>query len=154
MTEAVWATVVVAITGSITQAMLTRTVVKAERARMLEQITHESRVRRFEGRAERLQEAMADVLAAADPQIAPDYGQAVRLVLRIQLLLDRNDKAEAQLNGALNELAQRLEEYVVPGADRNRAAQALLHAHGQALDSANAVLRKHLPELLPRPVVG
>ena len=153
MTEAVWATVVVAVAGFISQAMLTRTVVRAERARMLEQITNESRLRRFEGRAERLQEAMADMLAAADPQIAPNYGQAVRLILRIQLLLDRNDPAEARLNGALNQLAQRLEEYVVPGADRESAAQALLEAHGQALDSANAVLRKNLPELVRQPVV-
>ena len=122
MTEAVVAAligiggaVLVAIAGAITQVCTTKRVVEAERQRIDVQLRGEEAVRQRERREERLVAALSALLAASDPQIAPggDYGQAVRLIHRMQLLLDLDDPLELKLNGSLNRLGERLQSYVV-----------------------------------------
>lgn len=94
--------VVVAVTGVVTQLFVTRTVIRAERKKLTEQLLGEETSRLREKRQDRIIEAVSELLIASDPQSPSgvDYGRAVNLIIRVQLLLDSKAPADAALNAA------------------------------------------------------
>src|ERR1041384_2149650 len=125
----------VAVVTVVTQLFVTRTVIHAERERVSAQLLGEHAVRAREKREERLLEAISELLAAADPPSHEGvrYGRVANLIVHVQLLLDLNVPAEKALNGALNDLGFRLQEYhPVRGRhidDKLVETKSLLRAH-------------------------
>jgi len=140
--------VVVAVVTVATQLGVTRAVIRSERDRVQQRITGEERSRRKDRREERLLDAVSELLAVSDPQAAlgPEYGKAVVLIHRIQLLLDLGLPGERSLNGAVNQLGKRLHEYHFVRDrhidDKLPETQALLEAHSSVSDLTRAVLKR------------
>ena len=141
--------VIVAIAGAITQAAITRYVIRADREKLQVQLLGEATLRQREKRHDRLLDAIAELLQATDPQVAPggDYDRAVPLIGRIQLQLDQSDPAEKALNGALNELGFKLQDYIgvrhLAIDHKSLETRALLGAQGAVTDLASKVLKQH-----------
>ncbi|HZS48404.1 MAG TPA: hypothetical protein VFC63_25260 [Blastocatellia bacterium] len=153
MSDAVFAAIIgvggsvlVAATGLITQLYITRTVIRAEREKLREQLRAEELSRTREKRKDRLLDAVSELLTASDPQTATgvNYGLVANLIIHVQLLLDLNIPTDRQLNAALNNLGLRLQEYVpVQGQsidDKSIETTNLLEAHNNVIQSAKAVL--------------
>ena len=138
--------VIVAVTGLITQLYITRTVIRAEREKLSEQLRVEESSRTNEKRKDRLLDAISELLTASDPQTAKgvNYGRVANLIIHIQLLLDLNIPTDRQLNAALNYLGLRLQEYVPvreqPIDDKSIEITQLLEAHNNVIERAKAVL--------------
>ena len=141
--------VIVAITGALAQAAITKQVIRAERLKVDHQSIREASLRQREKRHDRLLDAVADLLASSDPQVTPggDFNRAVPLIARIQLMLDLNDPTEKALNGALNELGHGLHEYISvrhqPIEHKSLETQSLLRAQSLVTDLTNKVLKQH-----------
>jgi hypothetical protein len=137
---------IVAVASVITQLFVTRKVIGAEREKIGLQLRGEEAARLREKRTDRIVDAVSELLKVSDPQIGPhvDYGRAVALTLRIQLLLDRHDQRHRPLVGALNNLALRLQEYVgverLPIDDKSTETRLLLEAQGNVLERTRDAL--------------
>jgi hypothetical protein len=75
--------------------------------------------------------------------------RVVNLIIRVQLLLDLNVPAEKSLDGALDDLGLRLQEYhpvrQLPIDDKMTETLELLRAHHAVIERAKVVLRSNLP---------
>jgi len=143
--------VLVAMTSVVSQVFITRTIIRAERDRLAEEIHGEEASRAREKREERILDALSELLVASDPQsdAGVSYGKAANLIVRLQLLLDLNTQAERSLNGALNGLGLRLQEYF-PVRSRSidnkvMETKQLLQAHAEVLERAKTVLQRKAP---------
>ena len=135
----------VAIVSAIVQAATTRYVIRAEHKRTLDQIGQESQVRREERRPDRLVEALAEILTAADPDISPDYSRVVQLIHRLQLLLDaRAGTDEGRLAGTLSNLGFKVQAYIAAHSKNpeniDLERRDLLTAHAEVQAIARTVL--------------
>jgi hypothetical protein len=98
---------------------------------------------------DRLVDTVSELITMTDPQINQevDYPSAVRLIHRVQLLLDRSDERQARLNGRLNALGIALAGLIKhpDGAVLLSRATAsdVLRAHGEVIDATQAVLAVH-----------
>jgi hypothetical protein len=143
--------VFVAVTAVITQLLITRSVIRAERRKLTEQLLGEEASRAREKRHDRILDAISDLLAASDPQspTGVNYGQAANLIVRVQLLLDLKVPSHAALNGAVNELGLSLQEYVPvqrhPIDEKSLETRSLLRAHSKVLELTKNALRDILP---------
>lgn len=149
------ATSLIAIVALLSQQANSRAAIRAERERLLERIEREEISRMREKRREQLVDALSELLTTADPQISAtiDYGRAVSLIHRLQLLLDRRVPPEENLNRALNRLGKSLHDYVPVHArsidEKVTETRQLLLAQSEVTECARAVLRFGLPENLP-----
>jgi hypothetical protein len=139
--------VLVAVVSVVTQLFVTRNVIRAERERLAAQLYGEEASRAREKREQRLLDAISELLAASDPQSDDGvrYGRVANLIIHVQLLLDLNVPVEKSLNGALNDLGFRLQEYHPvrqrPIDDKIIETKALLRAHDAVIERTKIVLR-------------
>ena len=145
--------VLVAITSTITQWRTTKLAIQADHQKIMDQIVGEMKAGSLERRHERLLEALSELLAASDPQVAPggDYSTTVRLITRIQLMLNLQSPPEARLNGCLNRLGLVLQEYVAAQEydidQKSTETSALLAAHADVIDAARSVVAQPTPNM-------
>lgn len=138
--------VLVATVSVITQLFITKSVIRAERDKLLTQLRGEEGSRSREKRQDRIIDAVSEILAKSDPQIAPgvDYGRTVSLIHRLQLLLNLSRPNEAALNAALNDLGLQLQEYVFvqnkPIDNKLSETTSLLHAQAAVSDLTRLIL--------------
>lgn len=131
----------VALGGLLTgwfQRANTKTLVAAELEKLRVQLEGEARSRLLGRKQDVLMDAVADIVAAADPELHTqfDYKRVVTLIHRIQLLLDPKKSADARLNDALSKLG-----FSVQGAvSGQRDTSALLGAQAYVIESARTLL--------------
>lgn len=145
---AVGGTVLVAVASVLAQLFITRFVMKSERQKIAQQIEAEHRAQALRKRTDILLESMAELLAETDPQIKAkfEYGRVVSLIHRVQLVLNQNDKEEADLNVAVNQLGLELQKYIPhhawPAKERISKLKQLLGAHAKVAALAGQVIRR------------
>jgi hypothetical protein len=138
--------VLVAIVSVITQLFVTKSVIHAEREKLLTQLQGEESSRTKEKRRDRIIDAISELLAKSDPQIAPgvDYGRVVSLIHRVQLLLNLSRSNEFALNAALNQLVLQVQEYVFvqnkPIDDKVLETKSLLNAQAAVSDITRTIV--------------
>ncbi len=143
---AVGGVVVGSILNAVVQFFVTRQMLRAERERLRDQLNGEFRLRMLERRTDRAIDIVAELVTISDPVINQeiDYATAIRLVHRVQLLLDRKNPLEGKLNDRINALGLALAEHtnspdagMVP--ERLRGA-SLMQVHGEVIDAMQAVV--------------
>ncbi len=138
--------VLVAIVSVITQLFITKSVIRADREKLLTQLRGEEISRTREKRQDRIIDAVSEILTKSDPQIGPgvDYGRTVSLIHRVQLLLNLTRPNEAALNAALNDLGLQLQEYVFvqkkPIDEKMPETQALLRAQAAVSERTRVII--------------
>ena len=140
--------VIVAIAGAVTQLGITRSVIRAERERVRQQLVGEDDSRRAERRENRLLDAVADLIQAADPDGSPAYARAVLEIQRIQLLLDLRVPAHKALNDSVNRLGMALDAYRredAKTADSLSSTRSVLQAQSEVIEAARHVIHGAAP---------
>lgn len=141
--------VVVAVTSMITQMRTTRTVIRAEHAKIRDQHTLEHGARRRERFEERVHDNVAELVAISEPDGVGllKHDKAAIVIQRLQLLIDRDRPAQAELNGAINALGMAIDDY---RNTQGATARALDAIRGTVIDLA----RPALLEILEPPQSG
>jgi energy-converting hydrogenase Eha subunit H len=135
----------VVIVTALVQLSTTRQVIKSERDKTLSLIHGQAATSREERRRERILDIVSEIVASTDPEVNAtiDYQRIVKLINRVQLLLDFDSHREALLNGAVNELGITLGRVLArepedqwEDAERRKV---ILQAHGKVIDLARSV---------------
>lgn len=138
--------VVVAVATVITQLFVTRALIRSEREKIGLQLRGEEVARLREKRTDRIIDAVSERLAVSDPEVGPrvNYGRAVALIHRVQLLLDSRELRQAALRDALNKLGLRIRDYLEveqrPIDDKDNETRLLLMAQGAVLERTRDTL--------------
>jgi hypothetical protein len=139
-------TVLVAIIALRGQRAVSRAAIEAENTRLRERLQGEEAARVRERRRDQLIDALAELLATADPQVSAklDYGRAVTLIHRIQLLLDLHYRSNTDLSAALNRLGYQIQAYIAvqdrPAEERTAQVGFLLTAQSDVTVAARVVI--------------
>jgi hypothetical protein len=150
----------VALLGATVQVSIAKQLIGSEFRKIAEQLVREAGYRRTETKAERVADAVSQLLAISDPEANANivYRDVVALIHRIQLQCDPTLSPEKDLRGALNELGLALKVYLKQTDRFDETGGAiygsLLEIHGRIAESARQIVAfgQKRPEL-PVPAV-
>lgn len=135
--------VLVAISGVITQFLITKKVIEAERNRVIAQSHTEDLLRHQAKRHDQILDSLSELLMVSDPMTAAlNARRASNLIIRLQLLLDLKIPVERELNGELNQLGLILNDYVSLRAPTELERRDVLRVHSRVVDIASALLKQ------------
>lgn len=110
---------------------------RQETTRLRRHLLDDWRLQQYRQWEKELKDCLADLIAAVDPEApVPDQASIVRLVHRIQLLLDESDGTQATLNSAVNHLALTVAGWTSEKPDLS----SLLALQNEVIVSGKAVL--------------
>jgi hypothetical protein len=129
----------VALAG-VVQWLVTRHTVRAETRRGRHQLFLEFHREQFSEWQSKFRDTVADLLAAADPELGvrADKARLIPLVLRAQLMLDPNLQEHARVNTAIGRLALAVNGW------HECSESEILGLHSELLEAARAAM--YLPE--------
>lgn len=118
----------------------TKVLIAAELTKLRHQLDGEARTRLLGRKQDLLMEAIAELVAATDPELHAkfDYGRVVTLIHRIQLLLNPAKPVDAALNEATTNLGFATQAAVTG----NRDVTELLRAQSYVIEAGRAVLNQ------------
>lgn len=120
------------------QRAITRVIIQSEFRKLSAQIQGESRAHFRATKNDRLLEVIPELIAATDPELQQnfDYNRIIRLLHRVQLMLNLDNPLESRINGRLNDLAFTVRA-VKSG---NASSDALLQSQSQLVESTGQYL--------------
>jgi NADH dehydrogenase/NADH:ubiquinone oxidoreductase subunit G len=127
----------VALLGAISQWRITKRIVDAEHKKLEVQLKSEFQAKRHEKWESDVLEAITELLTATDPEINEVFKPAVvtKHVNRVQLLLNRENALQAEVNNLVNYLA-----LTVNGWKGNPDELPIFEIHGQLLDASKKII--------------
>lgn len=125
----------VAVAG-VVQWLVTRHTVRAESRRLRHQLFVEFDREQFSEWQSKFRDTVADLLAAADPElnVRADKARLIPLVLRAQLMLDPKLPAHARVNAVISQLALAVNGW------HERSESEILALHSELLEAARAAM--------------
>jgi hypothetical protein len=116
--------------ATVAQWFITRWTVRAESARLRDQLRIEFHDQQFAEWQSKFRDSVVALLASTDPELAANKDKIVPLVLKVQMMLDLRIPAHARVNSLVNQLA-----LAVNGWEA-RDASSVLRLHGGLLEAA------------------